>query len=84
MLKAWIYVVLKDVIEVWNRQFFDHVELILPSQLLRVNVTIAISVLLSLPARYNRALENQPRPMHSECLSSYAVTVNLLPLSAGL
>ena len=48
MLKAWIYVVLKDVIEVWNRQFFDHVELILPSQLLRVNVTIAISALLPL------------------------------------
>ena len=37
--------------------FVDHVELISPSQLLRVNVTIPISVLLPLHRDYNRAIK---------------------------
>jgi hypothetical protein len=64
--------------------FVDHVELIPPSQLLRVNVTIAISVLLPLHQDYNRALKISPDRCILSDFPHMQSQCSQLPLSFGL
>ena len=65
--------------------FVDHVKLIPPSQLLRVTVTIAISVLLPLHREdYNRALKISPDRCILSDFPHMQSQCSQLPLSLGL